>query len=178
MIRYFTGKGDKGQSLVGKNKIAKNSLILETLGELDELNSLIGLAKNYLPKKYFSQLTDIQNDIFIIQANVAWFMYSKFKTPKLKKEKIEFFEKEIAAVEKKIKHQQNFIIYGSSQNSAWFDYLRAMVRKVERKIVSFNKKHRLDPIVLSYLNRLSSYFYALARLTTFQKNKKEIQPWY
>lgn len=178
MTIYFSGKGDKGQSLVGKKKVAKNSLILEVLGELDELNSLIGLAKNYLPKKHFSQLTGIQNDLFIIQANIAWFMYSKFKAPELKKERVEFFEKEIAAIEKKIKPQQNFIIYGSSQNSAWCDYLRAVARKVERKVVAFNKKHRLDPIILSYLNRLSSYFYALARLMAFQQNKKEIQPWY
>lgn len=178
MTLYFTGKGDKGQSLVGNNKVSKDSLILEVLGELDEFNSLIGLAKNYLPKKYFTQLTAIQNDIFIIQANIAWFLYPKFKAPELKKEKIEFFEKEIAIIEKRIKPQENFIIYGSSQNSAWFDYLRAVARKVERKVVALNKKKRLDPVILTYLNRLSSYLYALARLTAFRQNKKEIQPWY
>lgn len=176
MTLYFTGKGDKGQSLVGNNKVSKDSLILEVLGELDEFNSLIGLAKNYLPKKYFNQLTAIQNDIFIIQANIAWFLYPKFKAPELKKEKIEFFEKEIAIIEKRIKPQENFIIYGSSQNSAWFDYLRAVTRRVERRIISFDKKFKLSPEVLSYLNRLSSFFYALARLSA--DKKKEIKPWY
>lgn len=178
MTIYFTGKGDKGHSLVGSKRVAKNSLILRVLGELDELNSLIGLSKNYLPKKYFVLLTEIQNDIFIIQANVAWFIYSKFKAPKLKKERIEFLEKEIIVIENKINRQQSFVIYGSSQSSAWFDYLRAKVRSIEREIVSFNQKHKLQSEILSYLNRLSSYFYVLARKECYNKRITEIEPWY
>lgn len=177
-MRYFSAKGDNGKSLIGKKKISKDSLILDTLGELDELNSLIGLAKNYLPPKYSYQLTSIQNDLFIIQANLAYFMYSKFQPPQLKEERIKFFEKEISIIEKKVKPQENFIIYGSNKNSAWLDYLRAVTRKVERKIVAFNKKHHLNSLILSYLNRLSSYFYALARLTANNQAKKEIKPWY
>jgi cob(I)alamin adenosyltransferase len=50
---YFTGKGDKGKTEINEKKFAKNSLIFEVLGELDELNSLIGLAKNYLSKRFF-----------------------------------------------------------------------------------------------------------------------------
>ena len=78
---YFTKKGDKGISEIGNKKFRKDSLIFEVLGELDELNSLIGLSKNYLPKKFNKDLTSIQNDLFIIQANVAWFMYPKFEKP-------------------------------------------------------------------------------------------------
>lgn len=175
---YFTGKGDRGASNVGNKKIAKDSLILETLGELDELNSLIGLAKNYLPKKFFKRLTEIQNDLFIVQANIAWFMYPKFKKPELQKEKIDNFEKEIKVIEKKIKTQKGFVIPGSERNSSWFDYLRSVTRRVERKTISFNKKHKLSPQILSYLNRLSSYFYALARLMCYNEKRKEVEPWY
>ena len=178
MTIFFTGKGDRGKSGVDKKKIPKDSLILETLGELDELNSLIGLSKNYLPKKFFKKLTAIQNDLFIVQANVAWFMYPKFKKPELKKEKIENLEKEIREIEKKIKSQQGFVIPGSEKNSAWFDYLRSMTRRVERRLVGFSKKYKLSPEILSYLNRLSSYFYALARLMCYNKKRKEIKPWY
>jgi len=73
---YFSGKGDSGKSEISGKKFSKDSLIFEVLGELDELNSLIGLAKNYLSKKFFKKLTEIQNDIFIIQANVAYYLYN------------------------------------------------------------------------------------------------------
>lgn len=175
---YFTGKGDKGKSIIDKNKISKNSIIIETLGELDELNSLIGLAKNYLPKNFLRKLTEIQNDLFIIQANIAYILYPKFKTPELKKEKIKNLEKEIKEIELKIKPKKRFVIYGSDKNSAWFDYLRAVTRRIERKVIGFTKKYKLQPEILSYLNRLSSYFYALARKIAYNKKKKEVEPWY
>ncbi|MER3570342.1 MAG: ATP:cob(I)alamin adenosyltransferase [Patescibacteria group bacterium] len=174
---FFTGKGDKGKSKVGNKKISKDSLIMETLGELDELNSLIGLAKNYL-KKYKKDLTEIQNDLFIIQANIAWFMYPKFEKPKLKKERIEKMENEIKRIESKIKPKRSFIIPGSNLESGWFDYLRSKTRTTERKIINFNKKYSLDDKILSYLNRLSSYFFALARFIVYNKKIKERSPWY
>jgi len=179
---YFTGRGDKGKTNIGNKEFSKDLLIFETLGELDELNSLIGLSKNYLPKKFFHQLTEIQNDLFIIQANIASHLIyaenKKNKIPELKRERIEKLEVEIRKIEKKIKKQNSFVIYGSEKSSAWFDYLRAKTRTVERKIVGFNKKYKLQPEILSYLNRLSSYFYALAREICYNKKIKEKSPWY
>jgi cob(I)alamin adenosyltransferase len=175
---YFTGKGDKGKTEINGKKFAKDSLIFEVLGELDELNSLIGLAKNYLPKKFFKKLTEIQNDLFIIQANVAYYLYKKFEPPEFLSIRIDDLEKEIKEIEKKIKTQKGFIIYGSDKDSAWFDYLRGVIRRVERRMVSFTKKYKLDDKILSYLNRLSSYFYALARFVCYNKKIKERSPWY
>ena len=175
---YFTGKGDGGKTEIGGKKFLKDSLIFEVLGELDELNSLIGLAKNYLSKKFCGKLTEIQNNIFIIQANVAYYLYKKFKPPKLSQSSIDKLEKEIKEIEKKIKEQKSFIIYGSNRDSAWFDYLRAVVRRVERRIVKLNKKFKLDKEILNYINRLSSYFYALGRFVCYNKKIKEKSPWY
>jgi cob(I)alamin adenosyltransferase len=199
------------------------------LGELDELNSLIGLAKNYLPKKFFKKLTEIQNDLFIIQANVAYYLYNadkrgyntdergskrtclparqgltqtKFNLPKLKEERIKELEKEIREIEKKIKTQKSFVIYGSDKDSAWFDYLRGVTRRVERRMVKFytqinadkntqmnadknirENQRNINPResasnILRYINRLSSYFYALARFVCYNKKIKERSPWY
>jgi cob(I)alamin adenosyltransferase len=182
-MKYFTKKGDKGTSKIGNNQFKKNSLILETLGELDELNSLIGLAKNYLPKKYFQRLTEIQNDLFIIQANIAWFIYKKFNPPHLNGEKIKKMEREIKQIENKIKPQHKFVIPGQERNSAWFDYLRSVTRRIERKVVNFydklkNKNPQNKKEILAYLNRLSSYFYALARFECYNKKIKEKEVWY
>ncbi len=175
---YFTKKGDKGISEIGNKKFRKDSLIFEVLGELDELNSLIGLSKNYLPKKFNKDLTSIQNDLFIIQANVAWFMYPKFEKPKIDELKIKNLELKIEKIEKKIKPSHRFIIYGSDKDSAWFDFLRAKTRTVERRIVKLNRYRKIDKNILVYINRLSSYFYALARFVCYNKRIKEKEPWY
>ncbi|MFN3302035.1 MAG: cob(I)yrinic acid a,c-diamide adenosyltransferase, partial [Patescibacteria group bacterium] len=134
MPLFYTKKGDRGKSKIGNNFIAKDSLILDTLGELDELNSLIGLAKNIV-KKYKKELHNIQEDLFIIQAQIAWLIYPKFKQPELKKEKIKNIEKRIEKIEKKIKPVKGFVIPGKEINSAWLHYLRAVTRRVERRIV-------------------------------------------
>ncbi len=177
MPMFYTKKGDKGKSKIGKNFVSKDSLILDVLGELDELNSLIGLVKNIV-KKYKKELNEIQENLFIIQAQIAWLIYPKFKQPELKKEKIEEIEKKIEEIEKRIKPVKGFIIPGKEINSAWLHYLRAVTRRIERKIVSLNKRYKLQKNILEYINRLSSYLYSLARKIVYDKKLKEDQPKY
>lgn len=197
---YFTGKGDKGKSIIGDKRISKDNFIIETLGELDELNSLIGLAKNHLTKiesnlcstcfrsqykhkhkhsqSLIEKLTDIQNSLFIIQANIAHLLYKKFKPPVLTKDSLFMLEKEIMSIEDKISPKNKFIIYGSEKNSAWLDYLRAVSRRIERRLVVLSKKYHLDETIIAYLNRLSSYFYAWARYLAYTKKISEQEAWY
>ena len=177
MMLFFTKKGDRAKSIIANKKISKDSLILEALGELDELNSLIGLVKN-IAKSQRNELSDIQENLFIIQAQVAWFLYPKFKKPEIAKKKIDELEEKINKIEKKIKPKKGFIIPGKEINSAWLHYLRAVSRRTERRIVALNKKHKLPSSTLAYLNRLSSYFYALARYVVAKKKLKEDEPKY
>lgn len=170
---YFTKKGDKGFSEIDDKKIKKDHPLLKILGDLDELNSLIGFLKNFLKdRKTKYKLTIIQNDFFIIQANFAWLLYPKFKKPELKDKRIKEIETEIKKIEKIKPAPRNFIIPGSNLESGIFDYLRTRVRYLEREIIKYRKK--VNKNILIYLNRLSSYFFALARL----KSKKDIKPWY
>ena len=80
--------------------------------------------------------------------------------------KIKNLELKIEKIEKKIKPSHRFIIYGSDKDSAWFDFLRAKTRTVERRIVKLNRYRKIDKNILVYINRLSSYFYALARFVS------------
>jgi cob(I)alamin adenosyltransferase len=98
---YFTGKGDKGYTIVDKKKFSKDDIYFEILGELDEFNSLLGFLKNLIKdKKIKKEIFLVQNDIFIIQANISWFIYPKFKKPEIKKERIEEIENKIKEKEK------------------------------------------------------------------------------
>ena len=107
---FYTKKGDKGKSYIKNNSVSKDHVVLETLGELDELNSLVGVVKNYV-KEYKKKLQEVQENLFIVQAQLAWVLYPKFEKPKLSKEKIEKLEKEIDEIEKKIKPEKE--IYNS-----------------------------------------------------------------
>ena len=176
---FYTGKGDKGKSHIGKKKIPKDSVIFEALGDLDELNSLVGVVKSGLRNKPLQKkLQNTQESLFIIQARVAWILFPQFKAKQLSKKKIAELEKEIDAIEKKIQPDRGFVIAGSEQVSAHLDYLRAVSRRVERSLNKLHKKDTLPPEVLTYANRLSSYYYALARDEVYRKKVKEPQPTY
>jgi cob(I)alamin adenosyltransferase len=178
MALFYTGKGDRGESLVGKKKYPKDSPIIETLGDLDELNCLLGVIRATAEKSLREKLFLVQENLFIIQARVAWLMFKKFESPQITEQKIRVMEKEIEQVEKKIKPKRRFIIPGEHEQAAWLDLARAVSRRAERSAVSLNKKHRLPQELLTYLNRLSSYLYALARLEIAKNKTKEKKPLY
>lgn len=176
---FYTGKGDRGTSQIGKKKVPKNSPIMEALGDLDELNSLIGVTRSSLKNEELKEkLRQIQEALFIIQARVAWIMFPEYKAKVLKKEKIQEMEREIDAIEEKIRPDRGFIIPGEEQKAAQLDYIRAVSRRVERRIDTLHKKHPLPSELLTYMNRLSSYFYALARNEIAKQSIKEQKPTY
>ncbi|MEK7673661.1 MAG: cob(I)yrinic acid a,c-diamide adenosyltransferase [Patescibacteria group bacterium] len=181
MKTFYTKAGDKGKNIVGKNKINKDNPIMEILGELDELNSLCGLAraliKNSKIKKF---LKKVQEDIFIIQAIVAQklFVNDKTRVFKFGEKKIEELEKIINDIGKGIKNINSFIVPGSNIESARLDYLRAIARKIERRIIKNSKKINLNKNIFAYLNRLSSLFFVLARYSANSKGIKEENPQY
>lgn len=179
MPLFFTGKGDKGSSAIGKKKVPKDNPILVALGELDELNSFIGFARSLVQGQKLSQkLEQVQQDLFIIQAKTAWLLFPKFKAPKLQKKKIADMEKEIIALEKHIKPERSFVLPGGNTASALLHLLRSVARRTERALFVVSKKKKVDQEVLTYLNRLSSYLYALARMEAREKNIKETKPTY
>ena len=179
MPLFYTGKGDKGTSRVGKKKYSKDSIILETLGDLDELNSFLGLVRSMLQnKKLAANIEVVQQHLFIIQAQVAVVMFPKFKSPELKKEKVKWLEREIDVIEKKIRPERGFIISGATASSAWLDVSRAIARRAERTVTTFHRTYPLPREIIPYLNRLSSYLYALARLESVSRKIREQKPKY
>lgn len=177
---FYTGKGDGGKSVVGNRKIDKTSLIARTVGELDELNSLIGLVKaQKISSEFVEILNHVQENLFIVQANVANFMFgNKYKPKIFNASKISEVETIIDRFEKAVEPARAFIIPGSTVPSAWLDYARAVSRRIERTILEFNKKHHLASEILAYMNRLSSLFFAMARMVSKDANVKENHPKY
>ncbi len=176
---FYTGKGDAGTSQIGKKKVPKDSPIIETLGDLDELNSLIGLVRSSFGDRDLEEkLKQVQEALFIIQARVAWIMFPEYKAKELSAQRTIDLEREIDDIEERIKPERGFIISGEDQKAAQLDYIRAVARRIERRIDTLHKKYPLPPEILTYMNRLSSYLYALARFKVFQAKIRESKPTY
>jgi cob(I)alamin adenosyltransferase len=176
----YTGKGDKGETKLYHcdQSLSKSSQIAEALGTLDEINSLLGWCKTKIEANYIvvgkqnlpAVLEETQNSLFSIQAELAG------APKKLSKVELSRAEALIKAVDKELPPIKSFVIPGGTELSAMLDVARTVARRAERQAVSVSE--HLQPLSLSYLNRLSSLLYALARLVNHRAGIKERKPEY
>lgn len=183
MTKFYTGQGDKGTSKMGKSEVSKDSGLFQLLGGLDELNSWIGFCragavKTPKLKALAGWLKEVQEGLFVAQAEVAA-LGSGFK-PKFKiaVAKTAWLEKIIQEIDKKLPPITKFIIPGASEASSRIDVARVLARKTERAAKALSVSVRLSPELLQYLNRLSSFLFALARWTNYVLKIKEENPSY
>lgn len=164
-------------------RMSKSSAVAEALGSLDEINSFLGLVKVELSggigKKESKNISPeivhaIQENLFIIQAEVAGFPKS------LPKEKVTEAEKLIDDIEKQLPPIKTFFISGGTKLAALFDVSRTIARRAERRVVEVSEegKVKVSKETLAYLNRLSSLLYAFARLSAYKSGIKEQAPSY
>ena len=164
-MKIYTRKGDKGHtSLAGGHKLDKDDIIIEVLGTLDELNSNIGLIINLYGKddNLKVRLNEIQNVIFDIGTMVASIKNSKTKY-EFKDNIVDELESSIDEMDNTLPKLTNFILPGGNMTSCYCHLARSVCRRCERLIVKLNKVYEMDPIILQYINRLSDYFFVLAR---------------
>ena len=102
----------------------------------------------------------------------------KYPAPKFPETKVKEIEKIIENYEAEVNPGKGFIIAGSNKYSAWLDVLRAISRRVERSVLKFNRIHPLAKEILAYMNRLSSLFFAMARVNAKREDSKESNPRY
>jgi cob(I)alamin adenosyltransferase len=175
----YTRKGDSGTSgLFGtKERFSKDSPVYDALGTLDELNSLLGVcyagANRESGNARLAQAVRLaQEHLFTCQAQLAG------SDKHITQEHVEVLEAVIADLETKISNPHSFVVPGSTELSAWFDYARAVSRRAERSVVHISHTQMVPIEVLSYLNRLSSLLYTLARVSAAIIKSSECKPTY
>jgi cob(I)alamin adenosyltransferase len=147
--------GDNGESVLIKGKrISKNSLVFDLLGDLDELNCWLGLAKNYLKGRERILIEEVQKDIFVISGQIAC------APKKSLKDNLKNLDKNLELYMKKIGILKHFIIPGKNEKIAIFDITRTVCRRAERKAVGCGK---ISKEVLMYLNHLSKFLFYFTR---------------
>lgn len=173
----YTRKGDNGTTkLFGcAERIAKSDARVHALGNIDELNSWLGLCAALSCEKgeedIARALRDIQNDLFVIQAALAG--APKVLTP----DRLTYLETRIAEVESEIEPIHSFTIPGTTVLSGALDVGRTIARRAERSVISIEDAS-LQSSIVPYLNRLSSVLFALARLVAHRAGVKEKAPSY
>ncbi len=196
----YTGRGDNGTTTLfhcDQGRISKSASIIEALGSLDELNAYLGLVKVYseieglkiLINKpstlktttgqrknilYSSILQDIQQTLFIIQAQVAG------SDIVVSKKNLKSIEDVIQTISNLLPPITSFTVSGGSILSAELDFSRTLARRAERRIVQVQDDgiKKIDIFTITYLNRLSSVLFAMSRYANHLLSITEDHPNY
>ena len=166
--KIYTRGGDKGSTSLGDgSRVKKNSLRVRCYGDIDESNSVIGIAKYHCSEKLKESLSIIQNDLFDIGADLC--VPGQIKNGlRLKKNQVEFLENQIDDINKNLGALKSFILPGGSLASSYLHLARCVVRRSERKISNLMDSEPINEEILKYVNRLSDYLFVSARF----ENKK------
>ena len=163
-----TKKGDTGQtSLFSGDRVYKDDLRVEAYGTSDELISFIAELKFFVDEKIKSELEKIQKVLFKINAYLAG-----GKDFKLRETDISFVEKSLESFEEEYGKIKEFIIPSETLVAAKCDICRTVCRRFERRVVSLAKMVDIDNNVLKFINRLSDYFFMLARVLAKREGGK------
>jgi cob(I)alamin adenosyltransferase len=160
----YTGKGDGGRtSLLGKQKVSKGGHRIDLLGELDEFTSALGLARAHSDlEDSRSILLAVQRDVYVLMAELATTGKAEGSGNGLDGERVKWLELQISRMTATVKTPDGFIVPGDTPAGAAMDLARTVARRVERRVVrQVDRGHKVDPVILSYLNRVSSLLFAL-----------------
>jgi len=174
-MSIYTRFGDKGKTALHTGKtVSKGRVRVEAYGNLDELNSFLGVVLSQVKdKKIKQELLKIQSDLFEIGASLAGPGEKEHQklTQKLKARVLEF-EKEIDTLTQKLPKLKNFILPGGKVGSL-LHYARTITRQAERRTVVLAEKEKVLEEVLVYLNRLSDLLFMFARAINHREKQKE-----
>lgn len=156
-MKKYNEKFDSGFTLRGDGiECEKDSQILEACGDIDEINSFLGLAKSFLEDGEMNEIiTGLQKDLIILMSDIT------SEKELLTKNHVENIEKLIIKYEKNAK-VNDWIIPGSSRAEAALHVARSVSRRAERSALKARRKHKVNFEILRYLNRLSDLIFILS----------------
>lgn len=175
MSKIYTKTGDQGEtSLVGGTRIAKNDVLLQCYGTIDELNAAVGMAIAFMEETQLSDyqdvtdfLVNIQHDLFSVGGILAtepelWGKYWSAVDISLKIKQLEEKIDELSAF---LPPLHDFILPNGSKRIAQWHLCRTICRRAEREIAEVYTKNCAYGDCLQFCNRLSDFFYILARFS-------------
>jgi cob(I)alamin adenosyltransferase len=184
ITKVYTRAGDKGEtSLVGGKRVPKDSARIEAYGTIDELNSIVGLARVFNEESLDAGdahqflngvLCQIQDELFDLGSELAtppeFFVEGMYRVGK---DEIERIEKLIDKCQADLEPLKSFILPGGGRIGAYLHQCRTVCRRAEREILEFSRTEEINAAVLKYVNRLSDLFFVLSRWVAKQTGEPE-----
>jgi len=175
-FRIYTKTGDTGEtSLFGGRRVPKSHLRVDAYGTVDELNAFIGLLRDSIDFIHIkSVLSEIQHRLFTIGAHLASDPQKQLPTPDLFPSDIVFLEQEMDQMDEVLSELRHFILPGGHLSVSHAHVCRTICRRAERIVIALSASGEMvDERVVQYLNRLSDYFFILARYLAHELGVEE-----
>jgi cob(I)alamin adenosyltransferase len=184
ITRVYTRTGDQGETgLVGGKRVAKDSPRIEAYGTIDELNSIVGLARTFnaedisrgeARRSLDIVLSDLQQELFDLGSELA--TPADFFKPGMARmgaPQIENLERLIDQCQKSLEPLNSFVLPGGGRVGAYLHQCRTVCRRAERQILRLSRVEELSEWPLIYVNRLSDLFFVLSRWINKESGAEE-----
>jgi len=160
LSKIYTRTGDSGQTGLGDgSRVAKDSLRIEAIGAVDELNSQLGLLVcEPVGADINDLLTGIQHILFELGGELSIPGHDRLQSAHVTR-----LEQALDAHNAALSPLKEFILPGGSRAGALCHVARSVCRRAERRVIALASKERLSPYCVQYLNRLSDLLFVLSR---------------
>lgn len=177
-MRLYTKSGDKGQTSVVGGRVEKDDVRVEAYGTIDEANAFVGKATAELEETTFkdilADLEKIQHELFDCGSDLA--NITDKRVNKVTEDMVTYLEEKIDELIDEAPKLERFILPGGSDPSASIHIARTVTRRAERLIVTLMRTESNVPeIVLKYVNRVSDYFFAAARVINARLQVRDVE---
>jgi cob(I)alamin adenosyltransferase len=184
ITRVYTRTGDKGETaLVGGKRVPKDSARIDAYGTIDELNSVVGLARAFneerlnegVAHRFLDEiLRQIQDELFDLGSELATpedFSYDGMY--RMGEAQVKNLEQIIDKCQKELEPLKSFILPGGGRIAAYLHQCRTVCRRAERDILRLSRAEPLGEWPLKYVNRLSDLLFVLSRWIGKQTGEPE-----
>ncbi len=177
-MKVYTKTGDQGETgLWGGQRVRKDSPRVHAYGTVDELNSVLGVIRaNGVDAELDGILSRVQDELFVLGADLATPESTKERIERVDEGYITRLEQEIDRFEGELEPLRQFILPGGTVAAAHLHIARTVCRRAEREATNITLQGPINNLALAYLNRLSDWFFTLARVANKRAGVVDI-PW-
>ena len=163
LSKIYTRTGDNGTTGLGDGtRINKDSLRVEAMGDVDELNAVIGIMLTEpLPDLIQKTLTRVQHDLFDLGGEICIPGHAMVKP-----ERVDALENVLDELNDELEPLKEFILPGGTRAAAYCHLARTVCRRAERQLIRLNRNEAVTETSLKYLNRLSDLLFVMCRFIT------------
>jgi len=169
LTKIYTRTGDDGSTgMADGSRVAKDDLLVQAIGDVDELNSQLAVLACHAPEEFNGSIRTVQNELFNVGAELTLGQIM------VSQESIDWLEQNLDALNLSLTTLKEFILPGGGLAASHCHVARAICRRAERSLVSLDIRASLNNDLMAYINRLSDYLFVLARAISKLEGKDEV----